>query len=180
VILARSMTAAALLVLCASVASAAPALATRDVNMRQGPGTSYPVVTTIPGGSTVDISGCQAGWCTVAWQGHSGYSIARSFDQGNGSAPGAAGPPPAAGGAAPPPAAGPSGLPPQPPPVGVGPPPPPAASADIPVPASPPGAPPPGYYPPPPPGYYPPPPSYYYRPYGPYYPYGPYWRRWYW
>ena len=165
---------AALLVLSAGCAAAEPALANRNVNLRQGPGTSYPVVTTIPGGSTVEVSGCQGAWCSVTWQGQSGYAIATSVGQG--------GPPPGAGG--PSPQDGPGGPPPPgaggpPPPGGPGAPPP-GAIAQGPYP---PGAPlPPGYVAPPgyygPPGYYNPyyygPAAYYYgRPYG----YGPYWRR---
>jgi hypothetical protein len=190
---------AALIALSAVAAQSAPALATKNVNMRQGPGTSYPLVTTIPGGSTVDVSGCHGGWCTVGWQGRTGYAIATSFDRGTGAIapppPGAAGPPgpegaPPPPGAPPPVAAGPvppGAIPPQPPPPGGYPPPPPGAyppppgaMADVPVRASPPGAlPPPGY---PPPGYYAPPGYYPYGPYyGPYgYYYGPYWRRWWW
>jgi hypothetical protein len=163
--------AAALMALSAQCAQAEPALATNNVNMRQGPGTNYPVITTIPGGSTVEVSGCQGEWCSVSWHGQSGYTIATSLDQGGGAPPpsGAGGPPPASGGPPPPPGAG-------------GPPPPPGASAGAPYPpgAPPPAYPPPGY--PPPAGYYYPPgyaPYYYPRPYyyGPYY--GPYWyRRW--
>jgi hypothetical protein len=144
--------AAALMALWATGAAAAPALATNNVNMRQGPGTNYPIITTIPGGSTVEVAGCEGQWCTIVWQGQTGYSIATSFDQGAGAPlPGAGGPPPSVG-------------------------------YDAPVRASPPGAPPPGYYPPPPgyyyppPGYYPPQYDPYYGPYG----YGPYWRRWWW
>lgn len=160
-----AISAGALMALAAQGAAAAPALAVNDVNLRQGPGTNYPIIMTIPGGSTVDVGGCQDQWCAVTWQGRSGFAIATSFDQGAG--PPNSGPPP--GGAGPPPN-GPGG-------------PPPSASADVPVPAYPPGAqpPPPGYYPPP-PGYYPPPPGYYDPYYGPYYYgpgpyYGPYWRR---
>ena len=168
--LARIATCAvALMALSAPCAQAAPALATNNVNMRQGPGTNYPVITTIPGGSTVEVSGCQGEWCSVSWHGQSGYAIATSLDQGGGAPPpsGAQGPPPGSAGPTPPTGAG-------------GPPP--GASAGGPYP---PGAPPPGY---PPPGY-PPPPGYYYAPgyapyyyprpyyYGPYY--RPYWyRRW--
>ncbi len=157
--------AVALTELSASSAQAAPALATDNVNMRQGPGTNYPVITTIPGGSTVEVSGCQGEWCSVSWHGQSGYAIAARLDQGEGAPPpsGAQGPPPASAG--PTPSTGAGG-------------PPPGASAGGPYP--PPGYPPPGY--PPPPGYYYAPgyaPYYYPRPYyyRPYY--RPYWyRRW--
>jgi hypothetical protein len=180
--LARIMTCGvALLILSAHYAAAAPALATNNVNMRQGPGTNYPVVTTIPGGSNVEVNNCYGEWCSVTWNGQSGYAVARNLDRGQGAPPGAGGQPPPPGAEAPPP-----------PPGGLGGPPPPGATAQAPYPPGapppPPGYPPPGY--PPPPGYYPPPPGYYApgyygpgyyygRPY--YYGYGPYWRRgWWW
>ena len=50
--------AAAVLALSVHGAHAVPALATSNVNLRQGPGTNFPVITTIPGGSTVEVSGC--------------------------------------------------------------------------------------------------------------------------
>ena len=85
-----------LLALSAASAAAAPALATNNVNLRQGPGTTYTVIMTIPGGSNVDVSGCSGQWCQVTFQGQNGYAIATSFDQGGGAPPpGAAGPPPA-------------------------------------------------------------------------------------
>ena len=145
------------LALSAATAAAAPALAVNNVNLRQGPGTTYTVILTIPGGSNVDVSGCTAGWCQVAFQGQYGYVIATSLDQGNGSPPGA--------GTAPPPGAT------APPPAAAGPPP---SGPDEPIYVRP--GPPPGYVPPPPPVYVGPPPPYYYG-YGPYY--GPYYyRRW--
>jgi hypothetical protein len=164
---------AALLALSAQCA-AAPALATNNVNMRQGPGTTYPIITTIPGGSNVEVSGCQGEWCSVTWHGQSGYAIETSLDQGGPPPPGAGGPPP-------PPGAG------GPPPPGAGGPPPPGAAVQGPYPPGPPPPPPPGYYGPPayygPPGYYypyyyGPRPYYYGRPY--FYGYGPYWRRRWW
>jgi hypothetical protein len=100
--------AVALTALSASCAQAAPALATNNVNMRQGPGTNYPVITTIPGGSTVEVSGCQGEWCSVSWHGQSGFTIAARLDLGGGAPPpsGAQGPPPGSGGPMPPPGAG--------------------------------------------------------------------------
>jgi uncharacterized protein YraI len=59
-----------------------PALATTNVNMRSGPGTDTAIVTTIPGGSTVRVSGCNGEWCAVTWNGRSGFAIARSLDTG--------------------------------------------------------------------------------------------------
>ena len=73
---------AAVMALSAQCAQAAPALATNNVNLRQGPGTNYPVITTIPGGSTVEVSGCQGQWCNVVWQGQTGYAIVSSYSLG--------------------------------------------------------------------------------------------------
>jgi len=157
-----------LLALSAAGATAAPALATNNVNLRQGPGTTYTVIMTIPGGSNVDVSGCSGQWCQVTFQGQNGYAIASSFDQGGGAPPppGASGPPPP-GVAGPPPA----GYAPPPPPGYAGPPP--GADPDVPIPVYP-GAPPPVG----PPVYVgPPPPAYYYYGYGPYWR-GYYYRRW--
>jgi hypothetical protein len=82
-----------LLALSAASAAAAPALAVNNVNLRQGPGTTYTVIMTIPGGSNVDVGGCSGQWCRVTFQGQNGYAIATSFDQGGGAPPpGAAGP----------------------------------------------------------------------------------------
>jgi uncharacterized protein YraI len=84
--------AGALLLLSAGIAAAAPALATANVNMRQGPGTQYGVITTIPGGSTVEVINCTGEWCNVQWQGRGGYAIARNLDLGGGPGPGPGGP----------------------------------------------------------------------------------------
>ena len=62
----RILTAAAAFAVSSGVASAAPALMLSDLNMRAGPGIDSPVVITVPGGSTVDVLGCDAsGWCSV-------------------------------------------------------------------------------------------------------------------
>ncbi len=138
---------------------ASTAVTHSSVNLRNGPGTSYTIVTLIPAGSSVEVNDCKSGWCQVTFSGNNGYIIETSIAPGGpaAGAPRRPGPPPGyAGPGGPPPGyAGGAG----PPPPGYGPPPP-------------------GYYPPP-PGYYPPPPGYYYG-YGPYY--GPYWgwRRGYW
>ena len=68
-------------------AAAAPALATNNVNMRQGPGTNYPIILTIPGGSNVDVGGCQEQWCAVSFGGQNGYAVATSFVMGGGPPP---------------------------------------------------------------------------------------------
>jgi Bacterial SH3 domain len=95
------------------------ALAIANVNLRSGPGTDAQLITTIPGGSTVQVTGCSAEWCAVMWNGHNGYSIARNLDTGGPRRP--SGPPPVgyAGPPGPPVVYGP-GYPP-PPPVYYGP-----------------------------------------------------------
>jgi hypothetical protein len=131
--------------------AAPPAVVSTNVNLRQGPGTTYTIVGKIPAGAPVEVDNCDGQWCQVTFQGQHGYVIATSLGQGGAAPPpGAGGPPPGG----PPPGGPVAGYP-------GGPPPPP------------PGYPPPGY--PPPPGYYPPP---YYGPYPYYYGYyGPYYRR---
>jgi len=69
-----------------------PAVIGSNVNLRQGPGTSYTVVTLIPAGSPVNVTGCKGGWCQVSFQGQNGYIIATAIAPPGG--PG--GPPPGA------------------------------------------------------------------------------------
>jgi hypothetical protein len=80
-----------------------------NVNLRQGPGTNFGVVTLIPAGAPIAIAGCNAGWCQVSFQGQTGFIIASSLT------------PRGPGG--PPPGYPPGYLPPPPPPVYVAPPP---------------------------------------------------------
>ena len=47
--------------LSSGIAWAAPALTPSDLNLRAGPGTDSPVVILVPGDSTVDVLGCDAG-----------------------------------------------------------------------------------------------------------------------
>jgi len=56
-----------------------PAAVTAIVNLRSGPGTDSDVITTIPAGSRVRITGCDGEWCSVTWNGNSGYAIARNL-----------------------------------------------------------------------------------------------------
>jgi hypothetical protein len=94
-----------------------PAVVGTNVNLRQGPGTTYTIITTIPAGAPIEVSGCQGQWCQVSWQGQNGYVIATSLGQGAG-APPPGGPPPGAvaGGPPPPPPPGYYGGPVYPPP----------------------------------------------------------------
>ena len=56
-------------------ASAQEAFTTGDVNMRAGPGSRYPVVTTIPENREVFIHGCLSNWdwCDVSWRRNRGW-----------------------------------------------------------------------------------------------------------
>lgn len=72
----------AALVIAGGAAMAAPGLATTDVNMRQGPGTNFPVVTSIRGGSNIDVQSCDAGWCTVRFGPYAGFVKADYLDFG--------------------------------------------------------------------------------------------------
>lgn len=58
-----------------ALAWAVPGYATADVNLRAGPSTANPVVTTIPRGAPVQIVGCLAGWswCDTVWAGYRGW-----------------------------------------------------------------------------------------------------------
>jgi hypothetical protein len=76
----------------AGAAAPPPAMTGTNVNLRQGPGTSYTVITLIPAGAPVNVGGCNAGWCQVSFQGQNGYIIATAL--GPPSGPG--GPPPGA------------------------------------------------------------------------------------
>ena len=51
--------------LTAGFAAAEPTLVQKDVNLRAGPGTNFPVLFLVPGGSTADVIACNAGWCQV-------------------------------------------------------------------------------------------------------------------
>ncbi|WP_428030509.1 SH3 domain-containing protein [Ancylobacter sp.] len=48
------------------VAAASAAVVTRDLNVRAGPGTNFRIIGALPGGSRVDVGGCQGNWCQVA------------------------------------------------------------------------------------------------------------------
>lgn len=81
------LAAASALVLSAGVASAAPAITQSAVNMRAGPGTQYPVVTTLPARAAVDVAGCDGSWCQVSWNGADGYVNAGYLQMAGGPGP---------------------------------------------------------------------------------------------
>ena len=80
-----TIAAAALTALSAASAIAAPATVGTNTNLRQGPGTNFGVIMTVPGGSVVDVIRCGTEWCNVMAGGRPGYMIARNL--GGGGAP---------------------------------------------------------------------------------------------
>jgi uncharacterized protein YraI len=62
-----------------TAASAKPATLGGETNLRKAPGIKSEVVTLMPKGATVEVGDCDAGWCTVSWNGQNGYAIARNL-----------------------------------------------------------------------------------------------------
>ncbi|MPT25262.1 MAG: ligand-binding protein SH3, partial [Starkeya sp.] len=58
--------AVSLLVGGAALTAASAAVVTRDLNVRAGPGTNFRVIGTLPGGTRVNVGGCQGNWCQAA------------------------------------------------------------------------------------------------------------------
>jgi uncharacterized protein YraI len=61
-------------------AVAKPAYVASTVNLRAAPGTGSEIVAKIPGGSLVDASACDGGWCEIAWQDKKGFAIQSALD----------------------------------------------------------------------------------------------------
>ena len=72
----------ALTAVSASLANAAPATVGTNTNLRQGPGTNFGVIMTVPGGSVVEVIRCGGEWCNVMADGRPGYMIARNLGLG--------------------------------------------------------------------------------------------------
>lgn len=64
---------AALVVVLASLVTAAPATTTAGVNLRLSPNTSARVLTVIKQGTRVEMGACSAGWCKVTFGKQSGF-----------------------------------------------------------------------------------------------------------
>ncbi len=78
----RLLLGAGLLALSAGAAAAAPAVVASSVNLRDGPGTQFAVIGVLPAGATVDVNGCGAVWCQVAFAGEEGYASRAFLDLG--------------------------------------------------------------------------------------------------
>jgi hypothetical protein len=64
--------------------SAAPAIATGNVNVRSGPGTGYAVIDALRRGERVDIQYCRGSWCFVEKRGPDGWVSANYLSSGGG------------------------------------------------------------------------------------------------
>lgn len=77
----KSLLLAAGILLAGSIAaSARPAVVTTDLNVRSGPGTGYPVISSIPTGASVNVGRCTGSWCQVG----GGWASARYLAFGGG------------------------------------------------------------------------------------------------
>jgi len=72
-----------------SMAAAATGWVERDLNLRTGPGTSYPKILAMPVGARVEVYSCTS-WCEISYAGHHGWASARYISMG-GFRPGPAG-----------------------------------------------------------------------------------------
>ena len=63
-------------------ASAAPAVASGNVNVRSGPGTGFRVVDTLRRGESVDVQYCRGSWCFVEKRGPDGWVSANYLRSG--------------------------------------------------------------------------------------------------
>jgi hypothetical protein len=70
--------AGAILVGSAAVAFAQPAVVSRSVNLRSGPGTFYRVIDHLHWGEQVNVEGCRRNWCYVSRRGPDGW-VSASF-----------------------------------------------------------------------------------------------------
>ncbi|HET7714588.1 MAG TPA: SH3 domain-containing protein [Bauldia sp.] len=65
-----------------TAAAAEAAYTTGAVNLRAGPGTRYPVITTAPPGAFVRVRNCGGSWCKVNYRGIAGWMSASYISDG--------------------------------------------------------------------------------------------------
>ena len=65
-----------------AAASAAPAFASGNVNVRSGPGTGFSVVDSLRRGQQVDIDYCRGSWCYIQKRGPDGWVSADFLERG--------------------------------------------------------------------------------------------------
>ena len=71
---------AALAMLWAAPANAAPAYVLSTVNLRAGPATTNEILGKIPAGAMIEANNCINGWCEVVWQGKTGFAVVTALD----------------------------------------------------------------------------------------------------
>jgi len=76
----NTMIGAGFVLLTAGAASANPAVAENELNMRIGPGPQYPIIISMPRGANARAWNCDGAWCQVSWNGHSGFASQRYLD----------------------------------------------------------------------------------------------------
>lgn len=67
-----------------AAASAAPAFAASNVNVRSGPGTGYAIVDALRRGEQVDVQYCRGSWCFVQKRGPDGWVSSNYLTSGGG------------------------------------------------------------------------------------------------
>jgi len=67
-----------------AAASAAPAFATNNVNVRSGPGTGYGIVDALRRGEQVDVQYCRGSWCFIQKRGPDGWVSSNYLSSGGG------------------------------------------------------------------------------------------------
>jgi uncharacterized protein YraI len=77
-----ALAATAAVVLVPSIASAAPATTTSNVNVRSGPGPDFGVVDNLRAGTPVDVGECRGSWCSISTGGSDGWVSASFLDRG--------------------------------------------------------------------------------------------------
>jgi uncharacterized protein YraI len=76
----KTAIAAGLIAISAAAASANPAEALNELNMRAGPGPQYSIVISMPRGANAQAWNCDGAWCRVSWNGYAGYASERYLD----------------------------------------------------------------------------------------------------
>ncbi len=69
----------------AGSAAAATGITTEALNLRETPSTKSAILATMPPGTTVKVSSCNAGWCGVTYRGYSGYASQQGLQTGSAS-----------------------------------------------------------------------------------------------
>src|SRR6188768_1380205 len=69
-----------------AAAQTAAGITNGDVNLREGPGTGYGVITTVPAGASVEVLSCES-WCQLRYGDYTGWASGRYIAVGDNSEP---------------------------------------------------------------------------------------------